>query len=115
MTEALRQMVPIPSHPTTLASMPRHAGDTTAELAATATEELRNLGNGLHPAPLQRTRPGEWLWPLYISISRTDPFSAQRFDEALAIRIIHEDQFAPVTAIHDVINRASLLDSQLAV
>jgi hypothetical protein len=39
---------------------------------------------------------------------------AQRFDEALAIRIIHEDQFAPVTAIHDVINRASLLDSQLA-
>ena len=37
----------------------------------------------------------------------------QRFDEALAIRIIHEDQFAPVTAIHDVINRASLLDSQL--
>ena len=39
---------------------------------------------------------------------------AQRFDEALAIRIIHEDQFAPVTAIHDVIKRASLLDSQLA-
>ena len=39
---------------------------------------------------------------------------AQRFDEALAIRIIHEDQFAPVTAIHDVINPASLLDSQLA-
>jgi len=39
---------------------------------------------------------------------------AQRVDEALAIRIIHEDQFAPVTAIHDVINRASLLDSQLA-
>ena len=41
-------------------------------------------------------------------------FLAQRFDEALAIRIIHEDQFAPVTAIHDVINRASILDSQLA-
>ena len=41
------------------------------------------------------------------------PFS-QRVDEALAIRIIHEDPFAPVTAIHDVINRASLLDSQLA-
>jgi hypothetical protein len=39
---------------------------------------------------------------------------AQRFDEALAIRIINEDQFAPVTAIHDVINRAGLLDSQLA-
>ena len=39
---------------------------------------------------------------------------AQRVDEALAIRIIHEDPFAPVTAIHDVINRASLLDSQLA-
>jgi len=39
---------------------------------------------------------------------------APRLDEALAIRIIHEDQFAPVTAIHDVINRANLLDSQLA-
>jgi hypothetical protein len=39
---------------------------------------------------------------------------AQRVNEALAIRIIHEDPFAPVTAIHDVINRASILDSQLA-
>jgi len=29
-------------------------------------------------------------------------------------RLSHEDQFAPVTAIHDVINRASILDSQLA-
>ena len=38
---------------------------------------------------------------------------AQRLNEALAIRIIHEDQLAPVTAIHDVINRASILDSQL--
>jgi len=36
---------------------------------------------------------------------------AQRLNEALAIPIIHEDQFAPVTAIHDVINRADLLDS----
>ncbi len=26
----------------------------------------------------------------------------QRVDEALAIRIIHDDQFAPVTTIHDV-------------
>jgi hypothetical protein len=39
---------------------------------------------------------------------------AQRLNEALAIRIIHEDPFAPVTAIHDVTNCASLLDSQLA-
>gem|GEM_PF-5258816 len=39
---------------------------------------------------------------------------AQRLNEALAIRIIHGDPFAPVTAIHDVINPASLLDSQLA-
>jgi hypothetical protein len=39
---------------------------------------------------------------------------AQRLIEAVAIRIIHEDPFAPVTAIHDVINRASILDSQLA-
>ena len=36
---------------------------------------------------------------------------AQRVDEALSIRIIHDDQFAPVAAIHDVINPASLLDS----
>ena len=39
---------------------------------------------------------------------------AQRLDEALAIRSIPEDRFAPVTAIHDGINRGSLLDSQLA-
>jgi hypothetical protein len=26
---------------------------------------------------------------------------ARRVDEALAIRIIHDDQFAPVTTIHD--------------
>jgi hypothetical protein len=39
---------------------------------------------------------------------------AQRVDEALAIPIIHEDPFAPVTAIHDVINRASIFDPQLA-
>ena len=39
---------------------------------------------------------------------------AQRLNEALAIRIIHEVQFAPVSAIHDVINRTSILDSQLA-
>ena len=39
---------------------------------------------------------------------------AQRLNEALAIRIIHEDQFAAVTAIHDVINPTSILDSQLA-
>ena len=38
---------------------------------------------------------------------------AQRVDETLAIRIIHEDPLAPVTAIHDVINRTDLLDSQL--
>jgi hypothetical protein len=36
---------------------------------------------------------------------------AQSLNEALAIRIIHEDPFAPVTAIHDVKNRASILDS----
>jgi hypothetical protein len=27
---------------------------------------------------------------------------AQHVNEALAIRIIHDDQFAPVTTIHDV-------------
>jgi hypothetical protein len=39
---------------------------------------------------------------------------AQRLNEALAIRIVHESQFAPVTATHDVINRTTILDSQLA-
>ena len=39
---------------------------------------------------------------------------AQRLDEAQAIRSIPEDQLAPVTAIHDLIIRGSLLDSQLA-
>jgi hypothetical protein len=34
--------------------------------------------------------------------ARLDASLAQRVDEALAIRIIHEDPFAPVTAIHDV-------------
>ena len=35
---------------------------------------------------------------------------AQRLNEALAIRIIHGDQFAPVTAIHDMIKHARILD-----
>ncbi len=39
---------------------------------------------------------------------------AQRLDEALTIHVIHEDQLAPVAAIHAVINRAGILDSQLA-
>jgi len=39
---------------------------------------------------------------------------AQPLNEALAIGIIHEDPFAPVSAIHDVINRTSILDSQRA-
>jgi hypothetical protein len=39
---------------------------------------------------------------------------AQRLNQALAIGIIHDDPFAPITAIHDVINRARILDSQLA-
>jgi hypothetical protein len=33
---------------------------------------------------------------------------AQRVDEALAIRIIHDDQFAPVTTIHDVCQQTRL-------
>ena len=51
-------MVFIPGHPIILDLRPRPAGGTTARLAATATVKPRNLGNGLHPAPLQRTRPG---------------------------------------------------------
>ena len=46
--------------------------------------------------------------------SRLGANLAQHLDEPLTIRIIHEDQFAPITSIHDVINRASLLDFQLA-
>jgi hypothetical protein len=38
----------------------------------------------------------------------------QRLDEALLIRVVFEDGFAPVPAIHDVVNRARILDSQLA-
>ncbi len=38
----------------------------------------------------------------------------QRLDETTAIRVILEDQLTPVTAIHDVIDRARILDSQLA-
>ena len=44
-------------------------------------------------------------------LARLSARLSQRVDEALAIRIIHEDPFAPVTAIHDVINRTSILDS----
>ncbi len=39
---------------------------------------------------------------------------AQRLDEALAIRIVLEDRLPPVPAIHDVIDRAGIFDSQLA-
>ena len=51
MTEALRLMVFILGHPTTLGHGPRHAGGTTASLAATATVTLKNLANSptLHP------------------------------------------------------------------
>jgi len=46
----------IPGHPTTLVLGPRHAGGTTARLAATATVKPRNLGNGLPPPPAQLGR-----------------------------------------------------------
>jgi hypothetical protein len=38
----------------------------------------------------------------------------ERFDEASPIRIIQEDQLASVAAIHDVVDRPGILDSQLA-
>ena len=38
----------------------------------------------------------------------------QRGDEALAIRVVVEDRLAPVAAIHDVVNRPRILDSQFA-
>jgi hypothetical protein len=57
------------------------------------------------------------IWPEDIGVNlpaRLGANLAQRLAEALTIRLIPEDPFAPVTAIHDVINRASLLDSQFA-
>jgi hypothetical protein len=38
----------------------------------------------------------------------------ERLDEALAIRLVQEDWLAQVTAIHDVVDCAGILDSQLA-
>ena len=38
----------------------------------------------------------------------------QRGDEQLPILVSEEDRFPPVAAIHDVINRARIFDSQLA-
>ena len=61
--------------------------------------------------PIKMTRPEDRGVNLPARLGANLP---QRLDEALAIRSIPEDPFAPVTAIHDVINRASRLDSQLA-
>jgi hypothetical protein len=38
----------------------------------------------------------------------------ERLNETLAIGVIHKDLFTSVTAIHDGMNCASILDSQLA-
>ena len=38
----------------------------------------------------------------------------ERFQKALPIRVIFENGFAAVAAIHDVVNRAWILDSELA-
>ena len=38
----------------------------------------------------------------------------QGLDETLATRVVVEDGFASVAAIHDVINRAGIFDSDLA-
>jgi hypothetical protein len=39
---------------------------------------------------------------------------AQCLNKGLAIRVIQEDQLAPVAAIQDVVDRTGILDSQLA-
>ncbi len=36
------------------------------------------------------------------------------FNEAMAVHIVLEDRLAPVAAIHDVVDRAGILDAQLA-
>ncbi len=69
------------------------------------------IGLRLLDHPMKRIRPEDIGVNLPVRLGAN---LAQRLDEALTIRSIHEDQFAPVTAIHDVINRANLLDSQLA-
>jgi hypothetical protein len=38
----------------------------------------------------------------------------ERLDEAQAIRFVQEDWLAPVTAIHDVVDRTGILDSHLS-
>ena len=54
------------------------------------------------------------LKPISRGKARFGASLAQGFNEALPIRIIKEDWFAPVAAIHDVIDRAGIFDSQLA-
>jgi len=39
---------------------------------------------------------------------------AQGLDEALPIRVVFEDGFAPIAAIQDVVDRAGIFDAQLA-
>jgi len=46
--------------------------------------------------------PDEPLVSSQVTRRRLGASPAQRINEALAICIIHEDQFAPVTTIHDV-------------
>ncbi len=69
------------------------------------------------PIGLRRLyHPMKMIRPAYRRVSLPVRLGANltlRLDEALTIRSTHEDQLAPITAIHDVINRASLLDSQL--
>jgi hypothetical protein len=43
-----------------------------------------------------------------------DTSLGQRLAEAVPIRVILEDRFAAITAIHDVVNRAGILHSELA-
>ena len=59
--------------------------------------------------------PMKMIWHQDIGVNlptRLGANLAQRLDEPLTIRIIHEDPFASVTAIHDVINRPRIRDSQ---
>ena len=39
---------------------------------------------------------------------------AQCIEEALAIHVIQKNRLPPVAAIHDVVNRTRIFDSQLA-
>ena len=75
-----------------------------ADITGKAPEQLFRLG-------VARTFQ---ITATFASVTVRENVLAQRLDETLAIRVILEDRLAPVAAIHDVVNRAGILDSEFA-